>query len=162
MKIRSSRPTAPPVNRQPSYRGFDAPKDFDRPDFADTLRFPNDLTLLAPANVSELHGKYTQLFVFANREATRLSVAIMREETQESLAVSATFRRFPAINSQERWKRDAVLDSDPTIEGIRQRISHFRQEQETAKMYAANYAAYCAALSRELSRRMHEQGVSRA
>lgn len=161
MKLRLSRPKEVFVKRS-DFQGFNAPKDFDRPEFADTLRFPNDLTQLAPANVSELHGKYTQLFVFANREATRLSVEIMRAETQESLAVSSTFRRFPAINSQERWKRDAVLDSDPEIERIRQHISRCRQEQETAKCYASNYTAYTAALSRELSRRMQEQGVSRA
>lgn len=150
------------LNPCPSFQGFNAPKDFDRPDFADTLRFPSDLTQLAPANVSELHGKYTQLFVFANREATRLSVEIMRAETQEALAVSATFRRFPAINAQERWKRDAVLDSDPEIENIRRQISVYRQEQEIAKCFAANYQAYIGALSRELSRRMQEQGAARA
>jgi hypothetical protein len=161
MKLRLSPPKAN-VNPGPAFQGFNAPKDFDRPEFADTLRFPNDLTQLAPANVSELHGKYTQLFVFANREATRLSVEIMRTETQESLAKSSMFRRFPAINSQERWKRDAVMDSDPEIENTRRQISSLRQEQETAKCFASNYTAYIAALSRELSRRMQEQGVSRA
>ncbi len=138
------------------------PSDFGRPKFADTLRFPDDLTLLLPANISELHGKYTQMFVFANREATRLTVEILRAETQESMAVTRLFRRQPAINSQERWKRDAVVDSDAEIESFRAAVARYKQERELARCYADNYDRYLAALSRELSRRMHEQGVARA
>ena len=132
-----------------------------RPTFADTLRFPEDVTQLSAANVSDLHGKYTQLFAFANQELSLVNVRILELQTAESLRINAVFRDNPSLNQQERWRRDAVLDTDIEMEKIHRQLAMAKAEREMTQMYIGNFDRYLVALSRELSRKSHEQDLGR-
>lgn len=130
-----------------------------RPAFADTLRFPSDVTALAAVNVSDLHGKYTELYAFANQELCRINVEILALQTKQSQRKNAMFRHRPGMNGQERWRRDAIIDCDPEMERLESALAKKKQEREYTSMYLQNFDRYLTALSRELSRKMHEQGL---
>jgi len=132
-----------------------------RPEFIDALRWPVDLTQLTAQNISELHGKYTQLYAYANQELSRINVKIIELETRERLRRNYLFRVSPSMNSQERWRRDAVLDSDTKIEEIAMERDKQRMARVHTEMFVANYEKYLNALSRELSRKTHESSLRR-
>lgn len=130
--------------------------EVQRPAYADTIRWPDNITLLSASNISELHGKYTQLYCFANQGLAKINMDILRLQTEDSLRRNKIFRTSPHINSQERWRRDTVIDSDPEIERITKEIADKKQEREFVQMYVNNYDRYLTALSRELSRKSHD------
>jgi hypothetical protein len=130
---------------------------FLRPKFADTLRFPHDITDLTAQNVSELIGNYTELYAFANAEVARLTVEILKMETQISLRKASMLREQPSLNAQERWRRDTVLDCDFVVIGANSRIDDFKADKEFALMAKDNFDRYLTALSRELTRKTHEE-----
>lgn len=129
---------------------------FDRPKYTDKLRWPDDITQLTAQNISELHGKYTQLYAYANRELARINMAILKLQTDDSLRRNQFFRMNPSLNSQEKWKRDAKMETDPVIESIAKDISLRRIERTQAEMFVQNYERYLTALSRELTRKGSE------
>ena len=135
---------------------FSSYQEFPRPVFTDTLHFPDDITTLTGGNVSELLGKYTKLFVFANAELCKWSVRLLRAQTAESLRRAALLRQDPSLNVQERWRRDAVLDCDAEIVRLTLRQAHCRAERDIAQTARDNFEKYIAALSRELSRKGYE------
>lgn len=132
-----------------------------RPKWADSLSFPDNLTELTAANISELHGKYTQLYAFVNQELTKLNVKVLEHQTRDNQRRNLMLVRQPSLNSQERWRRDAAMDTDPTLMEIAKTLSHLRIRQEYSKMYLANFDRYLIALSRELSRRAMDGNVAR-
>lgn len=133
-----------------------------RPKFVDTLRFPEDITELSAANCSELLGKYTLLWTFVNQDMARLKVRLLRLQHQEGVRVSEMFRHRPQLNQIEKWKRDSVISEDTQVESLRRQTSAINVELEYSGMYLANYDRYILALSRELTRKTHEQGLNRA
>jgi hypothetical protein len=131
-------------------------REIPRPKFADALRFPDDITELASANVSDLHAKYSELYTYANQELARANIAILKLQTEETFLKSKIFVENPRINHLERWKRDCLIDADPRMEEIYRLLSKFRVEKEYAQMAVTNYDKYINALSRELSRKTAE------
>ena len=127
--------------------------EIPRPAFADTLVFPDDVTKLEASNVSELHGKYTQMYAYANQELAKANVALLRLNARVSVRRNAVFRSRPTLNAQERWRRDAVLDADKDMEIIEAQITAVKMERTWAEMFVGNFEKYIAALSRELSRK---------
>ena len=136
-------------------------KRIHRPKFSDRLKFPDDITELSPANVSDLLGKYTQMYAFANQELALVNVKLLALQTDESRRVTALFCSNPTLNQQERWRRDAVVDTDKKIQEISREVSLCKQKKEMLQMFLANYDRYLTALSRELSRKSHEQDLGR-
>ena len=124
-----------------------------RPAFADSLKFPEDVTKLDAMNVSELHGKYTMMYAYANQELAKANVALLRLHSRVALRRNTVFRSRPTLNSQERWRRDAILDSDSDMEIIEAQITSVKMEKTWAEMFVANFERYLTALSRELSRK---------
>ncbi len=131
-------------------------QEIQRPKWTDRLSFPDDVTRLNAANVSELLGKYSQLWAYTNQELCKINVAILRLQTAESRRRNEIFRRNPAVNSQDRWRRDAVLESDPLIEKFLHEIEVNKMRRTYTDTYLANFDRYINALSRELSRKMNE------
>jgi hypothetical protein len=132
-----------------------------RPKFADSLKFPEDITELSPASVSDMLGKYTQMYAYANQELSLLNVALLGLQTQEARRTTEMFKANPSLNHQERWRRDCVVDTDPQIMNIQMEISLTKQSREVVQMFLNNYDRYLTALSRELSRKAHDNDLSR-
>ena len=131
-------------------------QEFPRPSFTDKLRFPDNITDLDSGGVSELLGKYTQLYAFANAEVCKANMALLRLDTRESLRRATLLRQQPSLNAQERWRRDTVLDCDADISALNaERLQH-RLAKELAETARGNFEKYIAALSRELSRKGYE------
>ena len=138
----------------------DSPFPFaDRPAFSDSLKFPDNVTELDVAGVSELLGKYGQLWCFANQGLSQVNVRILSAQLDESKLINSIFRENGSVNSIEKWRRDAVFDSDPQLEAIREKIQRLKMEKETLLMFVGNFDRHCQTLSRELSRRLHQPSV---
>jgi hypothetical protein len=133
--------------------------EIKRPKWSDSLVFPDDVTRLEASNISELHGKYTALFAYANQELTKINVEILRLQTEDSVLRNRLLRKSPALNSQERWRRDSVLDSHSDIERLEIRVAQLKMAREHATMYCQNFEKYIAALSRELSRKQVQENA---
>lgn len=129
----------------------------ERPSFADTIKFPESLIELSSANISELLGRYTLLFSLVNQDLASVNIDLLRTYAKETAKINEMFRRNPSMNSQERWKRDAIIEEDPDIEAIRSERSLLLQTKELCEMYLKNYESYTNALSRELTRKMAEE-----
>lgn len=127
--------------------------DFNRPAFTDTLRFPEDLTVLSDANVSELLGKYTMLYAYAAQERSRAYLEELKADQELSQVEAGITSEAPQIQHIERWKRDAILASYPEIQKARMKQFMAVQRKEIAGTYASNYDRYVQALSRELTRK---------
>lgn len=131
--------------------------EIPRPKYADTLRFPTDITRLTAQNVSELLGKYTELAAYTSQELSRINIEVLRLQTEISSRRNFLFHRNPSMNAQERWRRDAVLDSDFGMEKFDREISNQKMRKEYTEMFLGNFEKYITALSRELSRKTHDQ-----
>jgi hypothetical protein len=131
-----------------------------RPSFTDKLKFPEDITELTAANVSELLGKYTLLWSYVNQDRARLEVQLLRLQRLDSLRVNQMLRDNHRLNHIDKWRRDAVIAEDEQMETLKQQISSVQAELKYASMYLENYDRYANALSRELTRKTHEMPMS--
>lgn len=148
MRVRKKQ--VPLVQTTVSFAQYQA---FPRPAFADSIRFPNDLTQLTAANLSDLLGKYTRLYAFANAEACKCNVSLLRIDTQESLRRATLLRERPFLNNQEKWRRDSVLDCDPAIMRYQSERLLAKQNRLFAETARDNFEKYIAALSRALTQK---------
>ena len=130
-----------------------------RPDFADTLKFPSNISTLSPANVSELHGKYTLLYSYANQEWSRNQRQHLIEKTEEERLFLVV-----ALNDEDYKKaRDAKtkevhLQKYENFRKVKERLRQLHIERITIEMWLKNFEMYIASLSRELSRKVHDEG----
>lgn len=165
MQIRKkSKPTAQRQTSQDPITGTEIRTDFafqERPKFTDTLRFPDDITQLTATNISELLGKYTKLYVYANQNLAKANVALLRLDTRESLLRNAIFRSRPSLNGLDRWRRDAIISEHPEMESIIKHRGHHLQQKELLTTLVANFDKYLVALSRELSRKSFDRETTR-
>lgn len=143
------------VKKGRSFTKLGLPEVF-RPKFASTLVFPSDITELTAQNISDLIGKYTLLYSYANQELSKLNVLILQSERREEIRVNDLFRTRPSLNQIEKWRRDSVLAEDTEIEEIRTNINRLQIQKEFTQMYLSNFDRYVNALSRELTRKTHE------
>lgn len=132
---------------------------FGRPAFADTLRFPADITSLDARNISELLGKYTAMYSFVNEQQGKISGKLLNLQTVESLLRNKMLRDAPSLNNLERWRRDTVLDADPAIETLFEQQQILKGQRDHAGVFLGNYERCITALSRELSRKMQDSGM---
>lgn len=127
---------------------------FPRPKFADSLKFPNDVTQLTGQNVSELLGKYTQLLTYVSEQHTFATVSVLDLETRIVSLANRIVVEDPKLSHIEKWRRDQIVDSDPRIFNLRVKLLEAKKHKEVAYMYISNYDRYISALSRELSRKL--------
>jgi hypothetical protein len=73
MKVKQKKP-APEILG--STVAIDLPA-FQRPKYADSVKWPDDITQLTAQNVSELLGKYTGLLCFAQSELAKYQQEIL-------------------------------------------------------------------------------------
>lgn len=132
-----------------------------RPKFADTLKFPSNITELGTMNITDLIGKYTALYAYANQALSAANIEILKCQSAIDLMKQYLTRSNPMMNSQEKWRRDASVDSDPRMEKLIKDQNVARQRKEQCQMYVANFDKYIAALSRELTRKTHESDFAR-
>ena len=126
---------------------------FQRPSFADGLRFPDDITQLTSQNVSELIGKYTKLLCYVQEQYTNHAVKVMRLESAIQTLQSTVFIESPGIAHLEKWKRDQRMQSDSRMMGINIQLTEAKKFKELAYSYIQNYERCISALSRELTRK---------
>ena len=124
-----------------------------RPSFADTLRFPDDITQLSAQNVSELLGKYTALQAFAIFEQAGLTIKELDKDREEALLRATIIGERPNIQHLDRWRRDDILTIDPRWLALQDRSRRISQRKVAVSAYVAIYEKYSMALSRELSRK---------
>ena len=127
---------------------------FKRPAFADSLKFPDDLTELTSQNVSELLGKYTDLQAYVNSQRTSYIVECLRLQTLMERLETEAFIEQPQIAHLQRWRRDQKINSDSRMRDLKAKYYWYSQLREVAQLYFDNYQAYIQALSRELSRKL--------
>ena len=128
--------------------------EFVRPAFTDSLRFPDDITKLAAANVAELMGKYAALQAFVEQEATSWLIREMSLEQELDDARSAVLQDNHKLHFMEKWKMAQRVDADPSVRKIRQRLTLVRSLKERAQSLVRSYERLGQVLSRELSRRL--------
>jgi len=123
-----------------------------RPKFADSLHFPENITELASANISDLMGKYTLLLSYAQQDMAELNRETLRCDILDRNRRMELLREKPQMNSIEKHKREAFYDSDPVMRRINdQRIILGMRKEHTA-MFLSNFDRYISTLSRELTR----------
>lgn len=134
---------------------------FKRPAFADSLRFPTDVTQLTGQNIGELMGKYAALLAFVEQESTSWTILELR--TEQELEQQQT--QFMLVNPRtvflERWRLDIRMKQDLKIQSLRVRLSKIRELKERAASMVRTYDRLINVLSRELSRRLATQDGSR-
>jgi hypothetical protein len=151
MKLRSKKPKAPELPN--GLTGFVALPGILRPEFADALRFPNDITRLAAQNVSELLGKYTALQAFALHEQALVNIKELDLDQQEALLKATIIGERPNVQHLERWRRDDTVSTDPRWLAIQSKLKLVRQQKLAIGAFVTIYERYGMALSRELSRK---------
>jgi hypothetical protein len=124
-----------------------------RPNFASTLRFPEDITQLESANVSELLGKYTLLLTFAAQDLSELNQAGLRLDVMEKNRKYDLFTEKPQMNSLEKHKREAFFETDRQMRELYKQRAAVNIRKCHTEMFIANFDRYIVALSRELTRR---------
>lgn len=132
-------------------------KPLERPSYADSLSFPDDLSVLTSSQVSLLLGRYTAMHAYALSELSMVSVDEKRLETEIELAKNQTLR--DALNKGQKVSesRRAVAAS-LTLEKLHKTLGEVSAKKTHISSFAAIYDKYCSALSRELSRKSSEMG----
>ena len=154
LKIKSaSAKQSPVIQTAISYARF--PR-VSRPSFVEKISFPEDITELEPANISDLLGKYTLLQSYVSQDLARINVRILHLEGSKARRINEMFRVQMNLNSQERWRRDAIVEDDEQVEEINRQFLRYRTEKTYAEMYVGIYEKYISALSRELTRKLSE------
>lgn len=126
---------------------------FERPKWADNLRFPDDITQLNAQNVSELIGKYTALLCYVQEQYSRLCVKLVSVESQAQQLESRIYLDTPQIAHLERWRRDQKINADSRMLGLKIRETEVRKHKEVTWSFVQNYERCISALSRELTRK---------
>lgn len=126
---------------------------FERPKFADSIRMPENILDLEPANITDLIAKFTEMLAYVTFERARCEAEITSLLGHLKKTKVGIFITRPGINNQEKWKRDSVVDSDENVLSTEEQISRLKSEVEIIRCYCDNYERYVAALSRDLTRR---------
>jgi hypothetical protein len=127
---------------------------FERPKWADKIRWPDDITQLTAQNVSELLGKFTELLCYAESQLAKYKQAILfAEDSIARLRLEVISEDELAMNRLEKNKRELRIDSDPGMTKMKSRLRALRRCEVAAQMFVTNYERRIAALSRELSRK---------
>ena len=133
-------------------------RQIQKPKFMETLIFPAEaITSMDSEQVSDLHAKYTLLYAYANQEMATVTVSVLRQHQKRNIRENQIFRRRPAINRLDKWRRENIIEEDHQIEQIRSTLSELQIRKEVLQMLLVNYEKFIAALSRELSRKMFEK-----
>lgn len=127
-----------------------------RPAYADKLKFPADITELTSANISELMGKYTEMYSYAAAEAAKAEVQLLLAETEERKTETRILNSRPNIVHLEKWRKDLVVDSDKTMLKLHEQVKKAQVRLRYAKMYLEIFDRYLNALSRELTRKTND------
>lgn len=124
-----------------------------RPKWADTIRFPDDLTELHSSNIMELLGKYTQLWALVNQDLCRITQELLRYDAAEQSRVNEILEHRPGVNRLEKYKKDGVFGADPKIAAYRQTRKALHIQKAAVEMFLSTYDKFINALSRELTRK---------
>ena len=132
-----------------------------RPDFADHIRFPDDITQLNGENVAELLGKYTLLYTYAAQDMAFLNQESLRIESHERVRRSEIVQNNPRINTIEKYKREAFFEADSKLRSLQNHRTVVSIRKETTGMFMNNFDKYIQALSRELTRKTSSEEKER-
>ena len=125
----------------------------ERPKYADALKFPQDITELTPANISELMGKYTEMYSYAAAEAAKAEVQLLILATGGKKVETDILQSRPELLHKEKWRKDLIINTDPQKVELLKKEQHWQIRLRYAKMFLEIYEKYLNALSRELTRK---------
>lgn len=129
-------------------------KAFSRPDFADSILFPADITELDSAEVSRLMGSYTEMQVWAATHAATLGMRIAETENMLEAIKSNIYGNSPSIlTSLNKNEREEKLSTYPRVQKMKHQLRLLHAERSRAETYASSYERFVNVLSRELSRK---------
>lgn len=127
----------------------------ERPEYTDSIKFPDDVTRLTPADVSKLHARYTALYAYAVAELAKVDVAFLRCRSTCSVQKNNVTRTGHTYG-KNKHQIDVQVRLDKRLEDL-ELLAH---EAEAKKIILTGYVEvfdkYIAALSREMSRRSAE------
>jgi len=98
-------------------------------------------------------GQFTEMYAYASCVLAKATCEEISSLTEEAEAKGRIFRESPGVNSQARWRRDAVLMTDSRLGEVNLRRNRIKIRMETAKAFVTIYDRYVQVLSRELTRR---------
>lgn len=125
----------------------------ERPRYADSIRFPDRLSELSPANVSDLIGQYTVLLAYAQEDLAELSREMVRLDYEEKSVTARMLVQRPQLNTIPKHQREGVIETDASILIIRRQQKEAAMKKEHTAMFVARFQSFISALSRDLSRR---------
>lgn len=131
----------------------------DRPTYTDELKFPENLPALSSRDLGLFHGRFVGLHAYASSELAKVSVDLLRLESEIAMSRHSHFLRLVA-RGEPRWKIDNVVESMISIQDLRRNQIVLQQKKETIFAYALNFERYASALSREMSRRSSEMRLA--
>ena len=162
MKLKTKKPSAPsqPVKEHFSVSIPHFPK-IVRPQFADSLQFPaENMTKLPSSQIADYLAKYTELHAYANQELSAIKVRLLMNGTEDSVTRNKLLRERPNLNGIEKWRKEAVMDSDEEIEKLYTESQSLKVAQTQLEMLTVNYDRYIQTLSRELTRKLSERAMN--
>lgn len=124
-----------------------------RPKFADTLRFPADLTALQTENVAELHSMMALMYAYANGRRAEASAEVIRLEAALRLLNAGMFTECPGMAQLQKYQQAIKTESDPRWQRLTVALTKVRQQQEVYTAHMSNYDRFMFVLNRELTRR---------
>lgn len=126
---------------------------FNRPKYADSVKWPDDITQLAAQNVSELLGKYTGLLCYAQSELANYQQQILGIEYQINRLEVTIYTEEPQVVNLAKNIRDLKFDSDEGMTILKAHLIRLKRCEVVTSMHVQNYERKITALSRELSRK---------
>ncbi len=130
-------------------------KPVSRPEFTDTLSFPQDITALPSMEVSRLHGQYTALCAYAMAELAKADVQALKCRS-ECFVRKNNVARTGQTYGRNKYQTDLQIRLDKHLENLELAAHKAEEQQILLKSYVEIFDKYIASLSREMSRRSSE------
>lgn len=149
-------PATPPAKSaaDPSLPGW-LFKPVERPAFADTIKFPDDITKLPLSGVSMLNGQYTGMYAYAVAELSKANVQVLRIRS-EIFVRRNNIARTGITNGRKKYAIDLDTRIDKRLEELTLMENKAEELVKQLESYVIIFDKYMGALSREMTRRTAE------
>lgn len=135
-------------------------KPVERPEIADKLKFPEDITALSSRAVAQYLGYYTAMHAYAIAELAKVDIAHLRKRS-EAESRRKNIARTGMVYSKSKYIVDREIRLDRGMEDIEKVCHELEARQKEIGAYVSIFDKYAQALSRELTRRTSESKLAR-
>lgn len=130
-------------------------KPLDRPDYTDTLAYPDDITKLSSKDLSCLFGRYTALYAYVVSECAKVNQQVLRIDS-EIFVRKNNVARTAATYGRNKYAADAEIRLDKKHEELNVLRMKVFERKEIIERFTDIYDKYSSSLSREMTRRASE------